>query len=314
MRTSYKNFYEHYQTVDSLSDSIKKLKNQISKDFKNWSDLELALGKYTENLNSIEEFDEVFEDIGDNLSVYLQQEENKFDFSKIDRKNLFNYLSFPEKSILKADEEKLNIFKSQWSKHQWIVNVITFNYTSTLEKILGDKFENKQISAHDNTTIILGGVEHIHGYLNNRMIIGVNDISQIVNTAFHDNHDILDAIVKNNCNQAHKHTIEESCKRKIKSANLICIFGSSIGETDNLWWSMVGKQLLNNCKLIIFEISENVSPNRAYKNLRKERKIKQFFLDKLDLTETEKQHIANNIVISINSDIFNLLKDKENID
>jgi hypothetical protein len=81
------------------------------------------------------------------------------------------------------------------------------------------------------------------------MVLGVNDISQIDNIGFHKNQDIIETIIKDECNQAQKHTKEIWCKNQIKKANLICIFGSSIGDTDNIWWELVGEQLTRDCNL-----------------------------------------------------------------
>ena len=61
------------------------------------------------------------------------------------------------------------------------------------------------------------------------MVIGVNDKSQIKNEVFRDNRDILEQIVKSDCNQANRNNIGRQFTNKINSANLICIYGSSIG-------------------------------------------------------------------------------------
>ena len=252
MNTRYSDFCEYYQTVDSQSNYVNKLKNNISKDLKNWSDLELALGEYTENINSQTEFDTAFEDIGGKLSDYLEKEERKLDFSKLDGKGIYDYLAFPEKSLPQADQNKIISFKNKWKNHQWNVKIITFNYTRTIENLVGDK--QIQIGTHHNTPTILQGIEHIHGYANDRRIMGVNDVSQIRNISFHENQDILEALVKPKCNQAQRHAIDDLCRRQISESNLICIFGSSIGDTDNLWWALIGKQLKKECILIIFDM------------------------------------------------------------
>lgn len=83
LKTRYADFYEHYKSVSSESKLITELKKEISEGIVNWSDLELAFGKYTIRLNDIKEFDEVYEDIVNNLADYLIVEEEKFDFKKI---------------------------------------------------------------------------------------------------------------------------------------------------------------------------------------------------------------------------------------
>ncbi|KAA3611240.1 MAG: hypothetical protein D8M58_14815 [Calditrichaeota bacterium] len=309
MKTKYTDFYKYYQSIDSSSDSIINLKKDISINLKNWSDLELALGKYTQNINSVKEFDLVFEDIGDNLCDFLLQTESNFNFNKIDKKKLFDYFSYPERLLLKSDKDKLSMFKRNWNNSNWNVNVITFNYTRSIEKILGEKPQNLQIGSNNNYKIILQRIEHIHGYANDRMVMGVNDISQIANTSFHTNQDILEALVKNSCNQANKHGIDILCKQQISYANLICIFGSSIGDTDKMWWIEIGKQLLKGSSLIIFELGEQISQRRGYLQARKERNIKEAFLNKTALTNEEKKKAEKNIYVGINTDMFNITID-----
>jgi cobalamin biosynthesis Mg chelatase CobN len=90
MKTRYTDFYEYYKLIKSDKSSIKQLKNEILNNYQTWSDLELAIGNYTQKLNSTEEFDEVFEDILDKLSEYLEKEENSFDLNVIDKQLFYH--------------------------------------------------------------------------------------------------------------------------------------------------------------------------------------------------------------------------------
>lgn len=74
--------------------------------------------------------------------------------------------------------------------------------------------------------------------------MGVNDTSQIKNESFHNVQEIVEAIVKPICNIASKSTLDNVCAKQIESANLICIFGSPIGDIVNKWWELIGNQLL----------------------------------------------------------------------
>lgn len=305
LKTRYSDFYEYYQTQESKNLSITKLKENISKDLKNWADLELALGKYTLNISSLEEFDVVFEDIGEKLSEYLQQQEDLFDFSKVDLKKIYKYLAFPERTLLAADEEYINDFKNKWANSQWSVNIFTLNYTRIIERLIEEEKTPLAIgNHHQNHAIYLHKTEHIHGYLDNRMIIGVDDISQISNSSFHENQDILEAIIKSNCNQAQKHNVEKLFKNQILSSNLICIFGSSIGDTDKVWWKSVGEQLKKDCHLIIYDRCEEIPLRKGYLKARREREIKDLFLSKTNLNDEEKQKVRNKIIVAVNSLMF----------
>lgn len=263
LKTSYANFYEYYKSIGGDLLNLKNLKDDITQNFKNWSDLEIALGQYTEHLKTIEDVDEVFEDIGENLAKYLEKEEAKFEVASIEKEKIFQYLIHPELPLPRSDKDDLVNYKSKWSNNHWYVNLITLNYTRTLEKIIEVKPSFQVGVHHSNVPVHLRSLEHLHGFTDYRMVIGVNDISQVKNKAFHDKQDALEAIIKTNCNEAQKHAVDKICVQQIVAAHLVCIFGSSIGDTDNFWWQLVGDQLKrNDFRLIIFYKGEEV-PRRV---------------------------------------------------
>lgn len=305
LKTSYNHFYQYYKTVKSDNVNIQKLKDNISKTHESWSDLELALGNYTQHLEKVTELDEILFDIGEELSKYLHLEEKKIEKYEVDQKKFFDYLSFPEKLFLPADKEKLIGFKKKWNNSRWGLNIYTLNYTTVIEKILGDKQNNVLLAHHTNSaTINLGEIKHIHGYLDNNMVIGVNDESQIKNDSFHNNLDILESIVKSECNRANRNNIDRQFTNKINSANLICIFGSSIGDTDNKWWELIGERLKSDCYLIIFSRGAEIPPRIRHMQARAERTIRNSFLNKTNLSEKEMEAVEAKIFIGLNSGMF----------
>ncbi|MBJ6117649.1 bacteriophage abortive infection AbiH family protein [Pontibacter sp. BT310] len=308
MKTRYKDFYCHYLSVESKKEYVNKFKKHLSENLDNWSDLELSLGEYTQNIKTLEEFDDVFEDIAEKLADFLLEQENNFDFSKILKEELHKCLIYPEQYLLNSDRNQLSEYKDRWSKNRWYVHIITFNYTRTLERILGEEISNIKIGTHhDLAHVSLQGIDHLHGFVDERMIMGVNDKSQVKNVQFHENPDVLEAIIKIQCNKAQKHNVDDACIKRITTANLICIFGSSIGETDNYWWELIGNQLLvRDCHLIIFYKCEDISPRFAYKKARKEREIKNIFLSKTKLDENEKKLVESKIFVGINTNLFKL--------
>ena len=305
MKTRYLDFLENYKSIDTESELLNKLKNTISTKLKDWSDLELALGQYTEHLNSLDEVDEVVNDIGEKLSNYLLIEEKKIDYDKVNGKKLYDYLMYPENTLPKADINNINDFKEKWNNHHWYINIITLNYTRVLENLLQDDIENITLKIRENKAqITLQGIEHLHGYAKHRMIMGVNDKSQIINPSFHDNQDILETLIKSECNKAQKHTIDDLCLQQINEANLICIFGSSIGETDNMWWEIIGERLKKDCQAIIFTKCEDIDPRISYVKARKERALKRLFLTRTKLSEEDKKSIEDKIYVGVNTKMF----------
>ena len=306
MKTRYVDFYEYYHNIETKTDSIIKLKSHLKENIETWSDLEKSLGDYTINIKNEEEFDEIIEDIGDKLSEYLKLQENQNDFNKFSGNELFDYLSFPENSLPLADKNKITIFKDRW-KNKWFVNIITLNYTTSLEKLLGENITNLKIGAHNELGIFLKKIEHLHGYTDDRMILGVNDVSQLKNTDFHNIRNITEAIIKPNCNKSLKHTIDDWAVEQIQSANLICIFGSSIGETDKIWWELIGERMKQQeCLLIIYDKCQEIPSRIAYKKARKEREMGEKFLSKTKLSKEEIQNIEDNIFIGINTNMFKI--------
>jgi len=307
LKTSYNDFYQFYFNEKSNNKNINKLKDNISKGINNWADLEIALGNYTENLKSLEEFDEVYEDIGEKLSIYLNEQENSFEPSKFDSEVFLKCLAFPEEHIPFADKEKILDFKESYKANYWKINIITLNFTSIIEKLIGHDGSKINIGHFDKQTpITLDTIEHLHGYVDNRMVLGVNDLSQIKNKSFHENLDITDSLIKNNCNQASKHKIDNLCESQIYSAKLICIFGSSLGETDKIWWELIGNCLKNKCYLIIFSITEQIPSRLEHKKARREREVKNLFLSRTSLNDEEKKEVYDKIIIVTNSDIFKM--------
>lgn len=167
--------------------------------------------------------------------------------------------------FLPADRESLLDFKKIWVNHHWDVNIFTFNYTTVIEKLLGDKQKNVLLAQHQNKAgIKLTEVKHIHGFLDNDMVIGVNDISQIKNVSFRENQDILESIIKTECNRANRNNIDRLFKSRINASHLICVFGSSLGDTDKKWWVLIGERLKADItRVIIFSKGEKISPATA---------------------------------------------------
>lgn len=309
MKTSYKHFFDHYKSKESPNKNVEKLKLNISENYNNWSDLEIALGNYTAELKTLEEFDEVFEDIGENLAEYLKLEEDKFEESDIDRERFFKYLVAPENELRQIDKNIITEYKRKFFNTHWGVDIFTLNYTTILEKILGEEQKNIRIGNHPNTgskaDVTLKGIEHIHGFTDKRMVLGVNDKSQIKNKTFQDDQNVLEAIVKSECNLTYGHTIDELFKQKIKAASMICVFGSSIGDTDNMWWELIGEKLKENIPLIIFTKGEEViSPRIGYKNNRTKRKMRDYFLEKTNLSDDVRKRFENNVYVGLDTTMF----------
>lgn len=306
LKTRYTDFYEYYLKKDSKNNIIEKLKSNIFDNVVNWSDLELALGQYTSSFESVLEFDNVYEDLLNGLCDYLNEESKKYDFSNLKNEVFFTDLCKPEFFLKPGDINEFKEYKNQWGSSERNISIINFNYTNTLEKIT-DALDLKQyIAVFNGIPFYLKDLIHVHGSTDERTILGVNDITQIGNENFHKENDIIEALIKTESNDKQKHLDDKKCQNLINSADIICIFGCSLGETDKFWWNLIGKNLKRGIKVVIFFRAEEQNPRFQHKILRLERKIRSLFLSMSDLSDEEYEIFGKNVYIKINAEIFQL--------
>ncbi len=303
LKTRYSDFYKYYVKIESKNENIRKLKDDIEGD-QNWSDLELKLGEYSSKVDSSEDFIELVEDIVECLADYIAEEEMKLDELEIDYKKFLDNLSFPEKNLSRLQSNILKEFKESFGRVSWKINILSFNYTRTIEEIMMNVIDMP--TNYYGFSIAYKGTHHIHGFHDKNIVLGVNDTSQIQNDEFSEAVEVKRAFIKKDCNKAMEHTEELICEKKIEGANMILIFGSSLGHTDKIWWEMIGKKLLNNnFKLIIFyHLDTNFSLRRPNKKIKHREKIIDDFLSKTSLTDQQKEVVRKNIMVGINTDMF----------
>lgn len=308
LKTRYEDFYAYYKTATSLDNQkIENLKTSIGSDLENWSDLELAFGMYTSNLETHDDVELLVFDIMDNLCEYLKLEQEKISYDNLDRDVFLNDLIDPEAHLTRRDQSNIKSWADKWkNSSQIILNVMTLNYTSTIENIIGEKNSGIPVGSKAGKKAVLSKIEHVHGLLDERPILGVNDIEQIANKKFHSSQDTVELLVKPIHNQELGHMIDDDCLTHIKQANLICIFGCSIGETDKKWWTAVGERIGADCRLIIMHRTADFNPRKEILASREAREVKNRFLAMTDLNEESAEAAKNYMSVGVNTDMFRL--------
>lgn len=304
LKTKYSDFYEYYQKMPDNSELVKKLKSNIFNNVEYWSDLELALGKYTSEFESVADFDEVYEEIVNNLCDYLDEESKNYNFSALSQDVFFKDLCQAEKYLTVADISEFTDYQYKWRNSNTYINVINFNYTNSVKNILKD-YKNPIVN-YAEKRFYLNELIHIHGFTNERTILGVNDLSQVANENFHIDSDFIEALIKTESNSSQRHKVDKKCEELINTADMICIFGCSLGETDKFWWNLVANNLKRGMKVIIFYRTIEQNRRLGHKIVRVQKKVKKQFLDMSDLNDDEKEKFAQNLYIKINAEIFNL--------
>lgn len=311
LNTRYSDFYKY---MISKYESGECSKNDILENIKNnsdlWSNLELGLGEYTQeiadDIGKLEKFfDEKFQ-IDTMLMKYLRIEQERIDWENNNsiqkvRNDFSKYIyNFYNLFTPVERDEILKICSNSNSAYK----VISFNYTNVIKKCI-DLISNK--------------IEllYLHGSLEkNNAILGVNDSEQIKNDFFKNSDEMLICMNKLEINNdIGEYTISKA-KSILKNSDIICIYGMSIGDTDKYWW----QEIINNLKegltemVIIFSYIPDLNINNRVKHRRAKKDIQNQLLRYCSDDEQLVDELRSKIKVLCNSEMFKMnfiLKDSD---
>ena len=203
LNTKYSDFYPYFIEKSTITNMIRAW---LQEDELLWADLEEQLGKELENVEESkrEQFYEDKAELDGLLLEYLTQEQGKVSIQNKENEVVDEFIrslttfygdlsEVGRNSILST----CDIYKNEEFKDCFIC----FNYTDTLDQITNITRKLKSpITTHQgngstrNNT--LGTVLHIHGTLNEEMILGVNDIEQVNSTFLKKDDEFLDTFIK----------------------------------------------------------------------------------------------------------------------
>lgn len=315
LRTSYKSFYNYLEK----SKIRNKLINNILSDLKCelWSDLELGLGNYLSNINTeseIEDFLNEKETVERLLVDYLTSENEKFEItdevtiSKTFNQNVVNFYKGFNRKEKNHYENILN--DCNQLKYQFI----TYNYTDIIDRIISsvsnqiDPFSKHTYKGNVRQDILCSAL-HIHGTLDEGIVLALNDTSQINNDKLQNNTDLKRFMVKSQINEEDGNFLTEDALKIIENSTYICIFGMSIGDTDNMWWQVIIKWLLQNSnRRIVFFVKDDteISKSKAAKMKYNRDKRKVLSQHSVELSDEDYVKIESQVIVVLNSAIFDL--------
>lgn len=311
LKTRYRNFYDYYVALPSKNTTIEKFKEVLSDNLDNWADLELELGKYANNFGKEIQNDLVvlLYDIQDALANYLDKQDADFTITEEDRKKAINDLLEFEKYLNEREREEFYSYKKPFQSNTFQVEIVTFNYTKTFEKIYGWNGRALDLGIRKVGSSSYGNrmdmFEHIHGTTESNMILGVNDVSQIENEELRNSILIRRALIKTEMNVNAGTMRDDRCVKAIERADVICIYGMSLGDTDRFWWDKVGLRVAkSNARLFVFSKVEDLPLRRAYIASNKKDEVKNLFVSHLDFDEPSKEKIKKQTFVCLNSNMF----------
>lgn len=246
LKTRYKDVYNSYcKVLDSDSELIKKFKEDISSDYENWSDFEEGMAEYAKKLQNEDEFVESIKDFRNYLQVYLKQEESKFKKYISENNGVKSSLAHEMKKSVEEyyagiTPDIFRCIKDMRIKGVNNVRFISFNYTTVFDVLLQE-------------TIIVDNILHIHGKLDNYLIMGMDSENQIA-VDYKLTRRGKQAFVKPYFNNLVDSRQMTKCRDIILTADVICIFGLSLGKSDLTWRNAIMETLSHsNRHLFLFD-------------------------------------------------------------
>ena len=318
LNTRYSDFYPFFIKNSTENNMIR---TWLEADELLWADLEEQLGEKIENVKE-SELDKFYEDKAELdrlLLEYLGHEQEKVSIQNKGEKiseefarSLKNFYS----GLSEVDRNSITSTYNTYRDEEFQYCFICFNYTNALDQLVNITRKLKSpITTHQGNGVkrnnSLGVVLHIHGTLNEEMILGVNDVDQINSGFLKNDEEFLDTFIKRRMNNSIGQRKTEHAQKLIENSHIICIFGMSIGSTDKMWWEEIVKWLnrSDNNKLVIYYKGYNEELDRKLpvNTIRLNNRLKREILEKggADIKSSNIDKVKERIFISYNSDIFN---------
>ena len=238
LKTRYADFIATYLKQPSETDVIAELKKTINQNSDFWGDAELAFGKLpfsTFGKDSYSVVKECVTDFSDELYEYLQNEERRFHVPTEELKVAFFTLLCSYYQRL-GEYPKRNELKRLMQFNRLKVNIINFNYTETIDKML-PKLRTVTLPGWGKVNVQINEVCHVHGALSagTSRSFGVNMPSQIEDANLSPEARLL--LVKPEVDRMARWGLEPMAKEMIDESDTVVLFGLSLGATDQLWWN-----------------------------------------------------------------------------
>ena len=277
LSTGYADFRERVYFSDSLAsnyrnDLLSRLESSeyvASSDLcaiDLWCDLERLLGRVTE-LYAPDEFDlfsDTFEEMENLLVEYVRGQEARMpeQLPAACVEEFVDSIGRFDKRMVYRDRHS---FDSENRQETISHHFISLNFTNALERFVdaagqteGNLF-NHSVCGHVYRNTVEAPF-HVHGRLEDSgnvddVVFGVDSDAQIANEQFAQDARFRESWLKQSRNSdLYGNDSEQRLRSLIANADVICLYGCSMGETDGRIWRQVGERLLGNpnAKMVLF--------------------------------------------------------------
>lgn len=309
LATSYQEFYKEYLKIKPSSDLEARLKKDIQSNYETWADLEEGLGKYSAHFTNVNEFREVLRILNTRLKDYLKVQALRIETMGLSRAKLINNLMYPVTELEPKQRVEYKDFIAAIMPERIYIDCVTLNYTYTLESVIDRQDTFLGSIGNKDVPVYFKQLYHLHGSLDNMILVGVNDVSQIANEAFRDNAELCEEFVKPEINKGCENMMNETFIQLIQDAHVILLFGVSVGLTDSVWWQAIGKRMdnLNDMlRLIYYPYDLNKdTQNYPFRKMRWSQEYISFLRNRMGI-QASVEDLRNRIYVGINKPFLKL--------
>lgn len=305
LKTRYPDFYKSYKRSVPVNEEERMIIASIDEKEAHWSNMERALGQFTKDIDDAESFTAAYVSLSDKLKKYLREQEDLYDPRNV--RQFQKDIANPFEGLTYGESRSLYEIASSFEEVAH-VNVISFNYTNVFERAIGFQYRELPLDGpFFSKGIQLDGVYKVHGALSGTILMGVNDAGQIANELFSKNPDVCDFLVKPLANANIGTGFDFVGSDLIAMADLIVVFGMSIGETDRLWWANVAERMKSpNVRMIIFHYRDKPVPEGlAWQVGKLRREVKRHFEEVAGVPAELCEEMDSRIFISFRGFMFN---------
>lgn len=323
LKTGYRDFlknaYFREGTKNRLRDElVQRLGGGKSFQGDKWSDLEILLGsaagKYEDDQGL---FHETFEDMQERFVNYIYRQQEELDEETIAScvDEFKNTICYGYERLTDADRRTLEFGDN--TAGDVYIDVLNLNYTNTIDRLetaLGA--ENGVICrrrSRPNDFNYIGQTLHVHGDVEvpegRAVVFGVSDDSQIDSKSLAGQEDMLELWVKSRKNSLLYGNSKNDCMQSlISNAQIICLYGCSLGDSDKYIWSKVGERLVSSssARLIyyVYGLPKRTGP-RPSEFMRIRNKERNRLFNAMGIEEGGRDQLRNRIIIASTKRAFN---------
>lgn len=297
----------------------------LDEDYELWSDFETAVGdalarRCLEKLHPKAAYRNAYNHFVNYLFNSIERENDRASKIAFNTEHLRHFqtgaVSLMADGLSAKQSGSLHATLDRHETEHWNIRFISFNYTTLLDRIISETKQSPSVPrsiSRNNTAYnrILYPPLHIHGAVtdNHGILMGIDNPKQIGAAQLAEDESIRQLVIKPMQNEAREDLAQEKALDMISKSTFICVFGMSLGKSDQTWWKAIGSWLRENPenrRLIIHSVfrERDVTPASYAARIRN---IREIFLERAGIQDVETHNaLMNSILISENTNAFNL--------